>query len=125
MPHPMCGARWCARADAMFDVPGMHVLDVQLDDRGGLVLTVETSPVTHGCPGCGVLAVGHCRRVHVVHDAPCFGRVTLVRWLKRIWRCREPDCPTGTFSEAHDLAPPRAVLTVRAVRWRCGGRRTR
>jgi hypothetical protein len=31
---------------------------------------------------CGVLAVGHGRRVHVVHDAPCFDQVTLVRWRK-------------------------------------------
>jgi hypothetical protein len=35
----MCGSgvRWCARADAMFDVPGMHVLDVAVDERGRLV----------------------------------------------------------------------------------------
>jgi transposase len=64
-----------------------------------------------------VLAVGHGRRIHVVHDAPCLGRVALVRWRKRVWRCREPLCGTDTFSELHDLAPPRAVLTVRAVRW--------
>ena len=29
------GARWCARADAIFDVPGIHVLDVEIDDQGG------------------------------------------------------------------------------------------
>ena len=70
-----------------------------------LSTTVESDMVEHGCPSCEVLAVGHGRRVHVVHDAPCFGQITLVRWLKRIWRCREPICPTTTFSEAHDLAP--------------------
>jgi transposase len=115
----MCGsgARWCARADAIFDVPDMHVLDVQLDERQRLVLTVESGQVEHGCPLCGVLAVGHGRRVRMLHDAPCFGRVTLVRWLVRIWRCREPACPLSTFSEAHDVAPPRMVLTTRAVRW--------
>jgi hypothetical protein len=48
---------------------------------------------------------------------PCFGRVTLLRWLMRIWRCREPACPADTFSEAHEQAPPRMALTVRAVRW--------
>jgi transposase len=53
----------------------------------------------------------------MLHDAPCFGRVTLLRWLVRIWRCREPACPAGTFSQAHELAPPRMALTVRAVRW--------
>jgi transposase len=26
-------------------------------------------------------------------------------------------CPAGTFSEAHDVAPPRIVLTTRAVAW--------
>jgi len=115
----MCGsgARWCARADAMFDVPDMHVLAVAIDDRQRLVLTVESGQRQHGCPACGVLAVGHGRRVRVLHDAPCFGRVTLVRWLVRVWRCLEPACPAGTFSEAHDLAPPRMVLTARAVRW--------
>ena len=41
----------------------------------------------------------------------------MVRWLKRMWRCREPACSTGVFSETHDIAPPRAVLTVRPVRW--------
>jgi transposase len=119
VPHSMCGsgARWCARADAIFDVVGMHVLDVEVDDLQRLVLTVESAQLAAACPGCGVLAIGHGRRVRVLHDAPCFGRVTLVRWLVRVWRCREPACPTGTFSEAHDLAPPRMALTVRAVRW--------
>jgi transposase len=101
----------------MFDVPGMHVLDVEVDDHGRLVLGVESGQLEAGCPACGVLAVGHGRRVHVLHDAPCFGRVTVLQWRKRIWRCREPLCPTDTFSETHDLAPPRAALTVRAVRW--------
>jgi hypothetical protein len=31
--------------------------------------------------------------------------------------CLEPDCATTTFTEQHPIAPPRAVLTVRAVRW--------
>jgi transposase len=95
----------------------MHVLDVEVDDQRRLVLTVESGQVGAACPRCGVMAIGHGRRVRVLHDAPCFGRVTLVRWLVRIWRCREPACPAGTFSEAHDLAPPRTALTVRAVRW--------
>ena len=115
----MCGsgARWCARADAIFDVVGMHVLDVEVDDLQRLVLTVESGQLEAACPGCGVMAIGHGRRARMVHDAPSFGRVTLVRWLVRVWRCREPACPAGTFSETHDLAPPRMALTVRAVRW--------
>jgi transposase len=115
----MCGssARWCARADAILDIPDMHVLSVEMDDQQRLVLTVESGQLAAACPACGVMAVGHGRRVRVLHDAPCFGRVTLLRWLVRIWRCREPLCPTTTFSETHDVAPRRMVLTTRAVAW--------
>jgi len=115
----MCGsgARWCARADAIFDVPDMHVIDVEIDDQQRLVLTIESGQMEAACPACGVLAVGHGRRVRVLHDAPCFARVTLLRWLVRIWRCRELRCPTQTFTEAHDIAPSRMVLTTRAVGW--------
>jgi transposase len=115
----MCGsgARWCARADAIFDLSDMHVLDVQIDDQQRLVLTIESGQLEAACPACGVLAAGHGRRLRRLHDAPCFGRVTLLRWLVRVWRCREPACPTTTFSEAHGVAPPRMVLTTRAVAW--------
>jgi hypothetical protein len=49
VPHPMCGsgARWCARADAIFDVPGMHILDVDVDEPARLVLTVESGQLEH------------------------------------------------------------------------------
>jgi hypothetical protein len=42
--HSRCGAgaRWCARADAIFGVPGMHVLDVEDDRDGRLIVTVES-----------------------------------------------------------------------------------
>ena len=118
MTHSRCGsgARWCARADAIFDVSGLHVLDVGVEEDR-LVLTVETGQLEAGCPVCGVLAISHGRRVRTLHDAPCLGRVTVVRWLVRVWRCGEPACPGGTFSETHDLAPPRTTLTARAVRW--------
>src|SRR4029453_14044787 len=116
VPHSMCGsgARWCARADAIFDVPGMHVLDVEIDDQQRLVLAVESGQTEAACPACGVMAVGHGRRLRVLHDAPCFARVTLLRWLVRMWRCRELLCPTTTFSETHDVASPRMGLTTRA-----------
>jgi transposase len=50
-------------------------------------------------------------------DAPCFGVSVLIIWLKRVWRCAEPDCSTGTWSEMHELIAPRAVLTSRAITW--------
>jgi hypothetical protein len=91
----------------------MHVLEVEIDDEQRLVLTVELGQLEAACPTCRVLAVSHGRRVRMLHDMPCFGRVTLLRWLVRIWRCREPQCANQTFSEAHGLAPPRMALTVR------------
>ena len=98
MAHCTCGssARWCARADALFDVPGMHVLEVARDDLGRLLLTVETDQVVMGCPSCGVVATAHGRRAHRVHDAPCFVTSAVPLWRKRIWRCREPACSVGT-----------------------------
>jgi transposase len=114
------GARWCARADALFQFPGLHVLDVRADDscdRFCLTVTVETESDVGGCPACGCVAVGHGRRVHTVADTPCFGAPVRVRWLKRIWRCPEPACGKKTFSEVHGFAAPRMKLSSRAVSW--------
>ena len=100
----------------MFNVPQMHVLEV-LHDRARTIVTVETDQVLTGCPACGVVAVGHGRRVHRLADAPAFGTPVVVAWRKRIWRCPDPGCPVVTFSEVNDLAAPRAKLTSRAIDW--------
>jgi transposase len=98
-------------------VPGLHVLDVARDKGSRLPLTVETDVSVAGCPGCGVVATGHGRRVHRAHDAPCFAASAVVVWRKRVWRCAEPACPVVTFSETHPLIASRAKLTARAVGW--------
>ncbi len=118
MDHDRCGpgARWCARADAMFNAAGMHVLDVRREGRR-LVVTVETDADRAGCGGCGVVATAHGRRRVTAADAPCFGASVLVVWLKRVWRCPESACPAGTWSQAHELVGSRAVLTSRAISW--------
>lgn len=107
---------WCARADALFDVADMHLLAV-VRESGRFVITVETGADATGCPRCGVVAVGHGRRVHRAADAPCFGVAVVVVWLKRIWRCTESTCAVSTFSERHELIESRAALTRRAVGW--------
>ena len=119
MDHCRCGpgTRWCPRTDALFGVPGVHVLDVDRDELQRFVITVETEDDVGGCPDCGVVAVGHGRRVHTLADAPCFGVPVLLHWRKRLWRCPEPLCPRGTFSEVDDLAAARAKLTNRAIAW--------
>jgi transposase len=66
---------------------------------------------------CGVVARAHGRRQHLLHDAPFGHRQVVVVWRKRVWRCDEPACPTGTWTEVHALAEPRPVLTNRAIGW--------
>jgi transposase len=100
----------------MFNADGMHVVDVRSGHRK-LVITVETDADVAGCPGCGVVAIGHGRREHRAADAPCFGIPVLVVWRKRVWRCAERDCAVTTFSETHELIAPRTKLTTRAVAW--------
>ncbi len=106
----------CPTAAVMFGVPGVRVL-AAMRDPVGLTLTVETDQTVEGCRRCGVLAVAHDRREHVLHDAPFGHRRVRVRWRKRVWRCPEPACPVVTFTETHALAPPRGLLTARAVVW--------
>lgn len=114
---PSPSPRWCPLADELFGIEGVHVLDVTTRDDGTIMLDVESDADLTGCPDCGVVAVGHGRRVQVLHDAPCFGRPVRVRWRKRIWRCPEPSCPRSTWTEDHHYAPARAKLTTRATAW--------
>ena len=54
-------------------------------------------------------------------DAPCFGRPVRVVWRKRTWRCREPACPVGSFTEQDErICPAAGLLTVRACWWAIG-----
>src|SRR5918994_6619494 len=113
---------YCARVDALFNMPGVHVIDVgwRLLSKGGeqrLVLTVETGPAAVGCPGCGVPGTGHGRRVRRLHDIPAFGAPVELVWRARRYRCAEPACVVDGFTEHHELAGPRAKLTARATWW--------
>lgn len=83
-----------------------------------LRLTVQTDrPEVVACRDCGVLAADHGRREHRLADAPCFETPVQLIWRKRRWRCREPRCPTGIWSEEHPALPTRARLSTRAVEW--------
>ena len=113
---------YCARVDTLFNLAGVHVLGVVWRDRSskvafGLGLTVESHPAETGCPGCGVIAVGHGRRLRRLHDIPAFGAPVELVWRQRRYRCAEPACPVSGFSEDHPLAPAQAKLTARAAWW--------
>ena len=116
---------YCARVDTLFNLPGVHVLDVAWLDRRrklppGLRLVVETSPAVTGCPACGVIAEGRGRRVRRLHDIPAFGAPVELVWRQRRFRCVEPACLVRGFSEGHRLAPPGTKLTGRAAWWAIG-----
>lgn len=79
-------------------------------------MTVESPPGPIGCPGCGVLAIGHGRPPVPLVDAPAKGRPVLLLWRKRRWRCPEPACVVVTFLEQDEtVAAPRSKLTRRAA----------
>ena len=100
---------------ALLGLDGFVVVAQLLDDETGeWWLAVETTEDRAWCPTCGVRAVGHGRRRVKVRDLPMADRPVVLVWAKRLWRCPEPACPTGTWSEESDAIAPRAVLTERA-----------
>jgi transposase len=85
---------------------------------GQLELHIETCAVTVGCPTCGVPAQFKGWREVVLVDLPGFGTPTKLHWHKRRWRCADPDCTNGSWTEQdYRIAAPRMKLTDRAGRW--------
>jgi transposase len=122
MPEPTlcCRARggYCDRCDLLVGLDGLHVIGVERDDGGRLVVEVESESTLMGCPACGVVAHGHGRVVVRLVDAPAMGRPVTIRWRKRRWVCPDAGCPVGTFVEQDErIAAPRSSLTTRACRW--------
>jgi len=115
---------YCSRCDLLVGLDGLHVIAVEaVTTRRGIRLRVDVeSPArVEGCRSCGVLASSHGRRMVRLIDTPCFGRPVELWWRKRVWRCVEPACPAGAFTEQDDsVARPRALLTVRACWWAIG-----
>jgi transposase len=110
---------YCSRCDLLVGLDGLHVLAVDRDEGAGVLTVVVESPLCPmGCRTCGVVAHSHGRRDVALVDAPCFDRPVRLVWRKRIWRCVEPSCPTGAFTEQSEhIAPPRALLSTRACWW--------
>jgi hypothetical protein len=44
----------CSRCDRLLDLNGYHVTRVEGDDTGHLIVEIESSRSSLGCPGCGV-----------------------------------------------------------------------
>jgi transposase len=115
---------YCDRCDLLVGLDGFHVVAVTEHDgqRGSFLrVFVETPKRAEACRACGVVAGSHGRRDVRLVDVPCMGRPVELWWRKRTWRCGEPSCGGGSFTEVDDtLAPPRALLTTRACWWAIG-----
>jgi transposase len=99
-----------------FGATGFEVLatsqgevEVQID--------VQSTATIVGCAGCGVRATPKDRRWVTVRDAPAGNVAVVVRWRKRIWVCKDPDCPVKTWTEQANWVGPRQSLSAAAQRW--------
>jgi transposase len=100
-------------AAAMLGLPGFVVLAVsEVDDE--LEQAIATTADLVGCPDCGAVAELHDRRPTWVRDLPSGGRPVTLVWIKRVWRCRYPQCGKRTWTETSNAIAPRASLTERA-----------
>ncbi len=112
------GACYCDRCDLLLGLDGVHVIAAEVTDDGSLRVVVETPAVPMGCRRCGVVARARGRRDVTLIDVPSAGRAVQLVWRKRTWRCLEPACRTGSFTEVEEsVARPRALLSTRAAWW--------
>ncbi len=100
-------------AEALLGLDGFAVLAVE-ETSSEVIVTVETTADFVGCPTCGVRAEAKDRLRVDIRDLPCFGRPARLVWMKRRWRCTDPDCAAKTWTEGTEHVAPRAVLTLRA-----------
>lgn len=119
-------ARSKDRADALFNSPGIHVIDVgwrrtEPDDEGAaggqLVHTVETGPGPVGCRACGVVAASHGRRLRRLRDIPAFGGACRADLRSVVGAARSPRARC-CLHRGGRLDFARAKLTIRAAWWR-------
>jgi transposase len=99
----------------LFGLAGVVVTSVRLDaDDSPMLALVTACEQARCCPGCGIRSEHPHSWVRTgPRDLPVVGRRSELRWTKRRWRCRNPQCPRATFTESLPAIPARSRLTTR------------
>lgn len=110
----------CPRCDLLLGLEAVHVEAVERT-ADLVTVTVGTPWELMGCPGCGVVARSRGRTRRLLRDVP-HGQVRVrLCWRQRRWRCPDPGCRVGTFTEqVPTLVPARGSITRRAIEWAIG-----
>lgn len=112
-PEPIC-----TRCLSLVGLPGITILDVQDVANAPLRVHIELTKRTVGCESCGVVAHVKDRPVVELVDLSIGRRPTRLVWHKRRFRCPEPSCATGTWTEDEPTIAPRGHSTSdRVGRW--------
>lgn len=116
---PTSKISYCHDCDLFAGLEGLHVTAVDRPaKKTALIVWVESAKTLTGCPDCGVVAVSAGRREVELIDAPVYAAPARLVWRKRRWRCHDPDCSRGVFTEQNPVvAAPRALLTRRCIAW--------
>jgi transposase len=90
------------------------VVDAVTSEVEGLAVTVQLTASEAPCPECGEYSkrVKSCR-TSIVRDAPCGGRPTVLKVVKRSFRCDGLGCPRKSFTETSDQVRARSRVTQR------------
>lgn len=99
----------------LIGLEGLACQQVDQDGQGRPVAHLITADEqAAGCPGCGVVSSSPKGNVSTrPRDLPYGGRGVRLMWRKRRWRCRNPDCVRGSFTESVASVPARHRLTTR------------
>jgi transposase len=88
-------------AEVLLGLPGFRVLDVVEGDVE-VVISIESTATRALCRSCGVRGEPQDRMPVDIRDLACFGRPARLRWSKRRWRWREPQCAARTWTETSE-----------------------
>jgi transposase len=99
----------------LLGLEGLACQRVDLDGQGRPVVRLVTDdPQAARCPGCRQVSSSPKEYVSTrPRDLPHGGRGVQMMWDKRRWRCKNPHCGRGSFTESVASVPPRHRLTTR------------